>query len=119
MAAGLSETASTRVETKLPEDQVERVKMMLTPDPDAALLMKEKANSATWLVAATFTFKVLNKFGNGTTQRKVQEMYLVKAKQLVACITGMKYLGGVDRKAQTKKRKTPNDDPEASISTGI
>ena len=119
VAAGLGETTTTRVQTKLLEDQVERVKMMMTPDPDAALLMKEKTNSPSRLLAATFTFKVLNKFGNGTTQRKIQEMYLVKAKQLAACIAGRKYLGGADQKDLAKKQKASDDDPEASTSTGI
>ena len=119
VAAGLGETTTTRVQTKLPEDQVERVKMMMTLDPNAALLAKEKTNIPTQLLPVTFAFKVLNKFGNGTTQRKIQEMYLVKAKQLAASITRKKYLGGADWKALAKKRKALDDNPEASTSTGI
>ena len=53
---------------ELPEDQSDRVKMMLVPDPMAPLLKKEKTNSSTRLLAATYTFKILNKFGGGVTQ---------------------------------------------------
>ena len=92
---------------------------MITPDPEVPLLRKEKINSPTHLLIATYTFKILTKFGNGTTQKKVQEAYQVKAKQLVACITGRKYLGGADLKALAKKRKAPDDDSEAFTLTGI
>ena len=60
---------------ELPQEQPERVKLMLTPDPRASLLSKEKINSATRLLAATYTFKILNRFGHGTTQRQIQEDY--------------------------------------------
>ena len=70
---------------------------MLTPDPRASLLSKEKINSVMRLLAATYTFKILNRFGHGTTQRQIQEDYQVKAKQLSLCLTGRKYLGGSDR----------------------
>ena len=90
--------------------------MMLTPDPQATLLQKEKPNSATRLFAATYSFKILNKFGPGTTQKQVQEDYLIKPKQLSLCLTGRKYLGGSDRKAVTRKRKS-TDEPEPSTST--
>ena len=53
---------------KLPDDQADRVKMMLAPDPMAPLLRKEKTNSSTWLLVATYSFKILNKFGGGVTQ---------------------------------------------------
>ena len=53
---------------KLPNDQSDRVKMMLVPDPMAPLLRKEKANSPTRLLAASYVFKILNKFGGGATQ---------------------------------------------------
>ena len=49
---------------ELPDDQATRVKMMLTPDPMAPLLKKEKTNSSTRLLAATYSFKILNKFGS-------------------------------------------------------
>ena len=53
---------------ELPDDQSDRVKMMLVPDPMAPLLRKEKPNSSTWLLVTTYSFKILNKFGGGVTQ---------------------------------------------------
>ena len=90
--------------------------MLLTPDPQAPLLLKEKVNSETRLLAATYAFKILSRFGTGTTQKQMQETYLVKAKQLSLCLTGRKYLGGSDRQARAKKRKS-SDEPEPSTST--
>ena len=49
----------------LPQEQSERVKLMLAPDPRASLLSKEKINSATRLLATTYAFRILNKFGQG------------------------------------------------------
>ena len=84
---------------------------MIVPDPEASHLKKEKINSPTRLLAATYAFKTLNRFGNGTTQRRMQEQYQVRAKQLVACITGRKYLGGTDKKSIAKKHKAQDDEP--------
>ena len=71
----LDVTAAASKSLELPDDQTERVKIMLTPDPEAPLLKKEKINSPTQLLVATYTFKILTKFGNRTAQRKVQESY--------------------------------------------
>ena len=117
-AAGLDITTAAGKSLELPDDQTEWVKLLITPDPEAPLLKKEKINSPTQLLAATYAFKILTKFGNGTTQRKIQESYQLKAKQLATCITGRKYLGGTDQKAMAKKCKAPDDDPEPSTSTG-
>ena len=105
-----------KTQPELPDDQEARVKMMLAPDPMAPLLKKEKTNSATRLLAATYSYKVLNKFGGGITQRQIQEEYQVKAKQLALCLTGKKYLGGSERKAIARKRRA-SDEPEPSTST--
>ena len=86
---------------ELPDKQQERVRILSTPDPWATLLQREKPNSTTRLLAATYTYKILNTFGPGTTQRGLQEIYQVKAKQLAACITGHKYLGGADCKTKS------------------
>ena len=72
--------------------------MLIFPDPNTPQLRKEKINSPTRLLAATYTFKVNNKFGEGTTQWGIQERFQVKAKQLATCITGRKYMGGTDHK---------------------
>ena len=112
------ETPSTRERPQeLPDEQQERVKLMLTPDPQASLLCKEEINSTTRILVVTYTFKILNKFRAGTTQKQIQENYLVKPKQLSSCLTGRKYLGGSDRKAITKKQKS-SDELEPSTSTG-
>ena len=108
-----------KTQPELPDDQATRVKMMLTPDPMAPLLRKEKTNSSTRLLAATYSFKILNKFGGGATQRQIQEEYQVKVKQLALCLMGKKYLGGLDRKAIARKRRASDerDKPEPSMST--
>ena len=93
----LETTTTQKKSEELPDEQEERVKMLLTSDPQAPLLCKEKANSETRLLAATYTFKILSRFGTGTTQKQMQETYLVKAKQLSSCLTGRKYLGSSDR----------------------
>ena len=114
--AGLDATTTASKPSELPEEQMECVKLMLTPDPEASQLKEEKIKSATRLLAATYAFKILTKFGNGTTQRRMQEEYQVRPKQLVLCLTGRKYLGGTDRRAMAKKHKAL-DDLEASTST--
>ena len=70
----------------------------MTPAPSSETLKKEKINSPFRLVAATLAFKILNKFTSGTTQKKIQERYDVKPKQLALYLTGRRYLGGSDRK---------------------
>ena len=107
----LETLCGTKDPQELPDDQPERVKILLTPDAQATLLRKEKPNSPTRLLAATYAYKILNKFGSGTMQRGLQETYQVKAKQLATCITGCKYLGGADR-----KRKSSGGDEGASSS---
>ena len=62
----------TTSQSELLEDQAECVKIMMTSDPEATLLKQEKINSPTRLLAVTFAFKVLNRFGGGTMQRKVE-----------------------------------------------
>ena len=93
----LEVTSTQKKTTELPDEQEKRVEILLTPDPQAPLLRKEKANSETRLLAVTYAFKILSSFGSGTTQKHMQETYTVKAKQLAACLTGRKYLGGSDR----------------------
>ena len=80
-------------------------KTNVNPRPAGFPTCKEKINSKTRLLAATYTFKILNKFGHGTTQKQIQEDYQVKPKQLSVCLTGRKYLGGSDRKAITRNER--------------
>ena len=79
---------------ELPDDKGARVKITMTPNPKVECLHKEKDNSPTRLLAATFAYKILCKFVNGTMQWEMQKQYNVKAKQLTTCITGHEYLGG-------------------------
>ena len=73
---------------ELPEGQEERVELLMVPDPTAKSLKNERINSPTRLLAAMWVFRIMNVFSRGTTKRKMQESYSVRAKQLAACITG-------------------------------
>ena len=90
----------------LPDVPEKRVELLLLPTPTARTLRDEKINSPTRLLVATWAYRVSNVFGKGSTQRKIQEVYSVRAKQLSACITGRKNLGGADR----KRRLSGNDE---------
>ena len=48
---------------ELPDDQSERVKILLPPDAQATLLQKEKPTAPQDCLAATYAYKILNKFG--------------------------------------------------------
>ena len=69
----------------------------MTPDPSADAMKTESFNSPTCLLAATLAFKLLKRFGEGATQRNMQEAFNICPKQLALCIPGHKYLGGTDR----------------------
>ena len=97
-----------------PKDKKSKMMQTITPDTSSHSIKKEKANSPTQLLAATFALKLINKFGGRTTQRKMKEVYNVKAKQLATCITGRKYLGGAEKK--TRKRKLSGDGQQPSTS---
>ena len=84
--------------SELPDDPEERVELLMMPNPTANTLKDERVNSPPRLLAATWAYRISNIYRKGTMQRKIQELYSVWAKQLAACITGRKYLGGVDRK---------------------
>ena len=96
------------------EDRKSEVIQMITPDASFHIIRKEEANSPTRLLAAVFAFKIINKFGGGTTQRKMQEIYNVKAKQLATCITGRKYLGGTKKKGRKRKLSGESEQPSTS-----
>ena len=67
-AAGLDIEAVTNRPAELPDDQMERIEVMIVPDQNTSRLKKEKINSPTRLLAATYAFKTINKFGQGKTQ---------------------------------------------------
>ena len=114
-AAGIELESFTGAPAELPDNRDERIEIMMFPDQNAPLLKKENINSPSRLLAATYAFKIINKFKKGVTQRGLQEKYQVKAKQLAACITGRKYLGGTDKKSVLRKRKS-SDEQEPSTS---
>ena len=75
----------------------------MIPDASSDIIKKEKHSSPTRNLAATLAFKLLRKFGQGTTQRNMQELFDIRPKQLALCIMGRKYLGGTDRRARKQK----------------
>ena len=64
----------------VPEDRGERVRIMMVPNTESKFIKKEKPNSLLHLLAATLAFKIINFFGTGITQRKLQEEFNIKAK---------------------------------------
>ena len=89
--------------TGVPEDQGDRIRIMMVPSAESQFIKKEKPNSLLCLLATTLSFKVLNFFGMGVTQRKIQEIFEVRAKQLALCITGQKYMGRSERKRRSSR----------------
>ena len=67
---------------ELPEDIHQRVKLTMIPDPTTEAMIHETVNSPTQLLAAILGYKLLKKFGGGTTQREIQEKYGIRPKQL-------------------------------------
>ena len=99
---GLLGKVKTPRKVELPDDMGARVRLTMTPNSKAECLQKEKDNSPTRLLVTTLAYRILCKFGNGTTQQEMQAEYVIRAKQLTACLTGHKYLGGTDQKVSRK-----------------
>ena len=108
---GLLDKIRTPKKLDLPEEIATRIQISMTLDPTSKSLQGEKINSPTWLLAASVAYKILGKFGSGTTQKEMQNKYSVKVKQLAACLTGRKYLGGTDKKASRKHRASGEEAP--------
>ena len=89
--------------TELPDNIHQRVALTMIPDASSDIMKKENHNSPTRLLAATLAFKLLRRFGQGTTQRNMQELFNIRPKQLALCITGCKYLGGTNRRAKKQR----------------
>ena len=110
----LDESGASTSRKGILQSEEDKILNSITPSPSSELIKKEKINSPFWLIAATLAFKTLNKFTTGTTQRKMQERYDVRPKQLALYLTGRRYLGGSDRKRRlsgqeegtSKKAKT-------------
>ena len=94
---------------ELPDDTESRVRATMAPNPNVKDLLKEKENSSTHLLVATFAYKLLHKFSDGGTQQDMQKKYNIKAKQLGMCIMDRKYMGGSDHKT-TRKRKASGEE---------
>ena len=107
----LDEPKAGTTEKGLLESKDDRVLTTMTPAPSSETLKNEKINSPFQLVVATLAFKILNKFTSGTTQKKMQDRYDIKPKQLALYLTGRRYLGGSDR-----KRRLSGQDEGASMS---
>ena len=105
--------ASNLQKAELPDDIPQCVKLTMIPNPTVNIMKWENFNSPTRLLAATLAFKLLKKFGNGATQRNLQEMFHIHPKQLALCITGRKYLGGTDR--LSRKCRASGKEPSTSI----
>ena len=114
---GLLDKIKTPKKLDLPEEIATRVQITMTLDPTSKSLQGEKINSPTQLLAASVAYKILGRFSGGTTQREMQNKYSVKAKQLAACLTGRKYLGGTDKKTSRKCRASGEEPPQPSKPT--
>ena len=55
---------------ELPDNQDDRVELLLLPSPTARTLRDEKVNSSTRLLAAAWAYRTSNIFGKGSMQRK-------------------------------------------------
>ena len=84
----------------------------MIPDPNTVELKTECVNRPNRLLTATFAYRILKMFTEGTTQRVLQEKYQVNVKQLALCITRRRDLGGTDQKA--RKRYTSEGDTRPS-----
>ena len=110
----LDEPGASTSKEGITQSEEDKILYSITPSPLSELIKKEKRNSPFRLIAAMLAFKTLNKFTTGTTQRKIQERYDVRPKQLALYLTGRRYLGGSDRKRRlsgqeegtSKKAKT-------------
>ena len=84
----LDTPAESRRKIDLPKDVNERVKLTMTRDLEVVDLRKEQFNSATCLLAATFSYKLQKMFCGRITQKEIQTRYIVRPKQLALCISG-------------------------------
>ena len=88
VVARVLEPPTTKRQLTLLDNQAECVRLLMTPELRATPLKQERINSCTCLLAMMFAFKVLNRFGSSMTQRRMQEVYDVRPRQLAACVTG-------------------------------
>lgn len=87
----------------------------MIPMPAVKSIKNEKINSPTRLLDATFAFKTMQKFAGSRTQCSMQDMYIVKVKQLALYISGHKYMGGMDR--LVRKQKETGEPEQSTLSS--
>ena len=80
-------------------------------------LCKQPDFSPTRLLVATLAYYIHKQFIQGTTVVELQKRYVVQPKTLVLCITGKKYQGVTDRKAQERKKRKSVDEGKSKPST--
>ena len=90
---------------ELPDDHAERVHDTMIPDPKEKTFMKETHYNIMRLLAATVMFYVDHTFSKTCMMKEVQERFIVCTKPLSLCITGRKYQGGLEWKAQLKRKR--------------
>ena len=109
-APGFLDLPTKSKKRDLPNDPVERVKITLLPNPDAESLKKEPKFSPTRLLAGVVCYCIQKHFGGGCTQAQVMMKFGLRLKILVLCVTGKKYLGGMDKKAAVKRKAAEKTD---------
>ena len=87
----------------LPEDTHRRVKLTMTLDPMMEAMRHQNINSLTRLLAATLAYKLLKKFGAGTTQKEMQERYGVRPQTISLLYNGKKIPRGHGQNVNRKK----------------
>ena len=113
---GLFDPPAQMEKKELPDNKSEHIKDMMILSLEQNDLHKQPDYSPTRLLAATLAYYIHKQFIQGTTMVELQKKYVVWPKTLALCITGKKYLGGTDRKAQ-EKRKCRASGEEPSTST--
>ena len=112
---GLFDLPAQTEKKEMPDDKSERIKDTMIPRPEQNDLYKQPNYSPTRLLAATLAYYIHKQFIQGTTMVELQKKYVVPPKTLALCITGKKYLGGTDRKAQEKRKcRASGEEPTTS-----
>ena len=114
---GLFDMPAQMKKKELPDDKFEQIKNTMIPRPKEKELCKQPNFSPTRLLVATLAYYIHKQFIQGTTMVELQKKYIVQPKTLTVCITGEKYQGGTDRKAQERKRWKSTDEEKSESSS--
>ena len=77
--------------------------MALLPRPKAPAMAKELKNSPACLLTVALYLKLQKWFFNEGTQADVADKFQVNTKALSRILTGQRYLGGTQQKAEKRK----------------